>query len=58
MLALSGAVVAAPLPSIQTRTQPRAPVSKYRVVHVYPHDPQAFTQGLVYLDGFCTKEPG
>jgi len=58
VLALSGAVVAAPLPSTQTRTQPRAPISKYRVVHVYPHDPQAFTQGLVYLDGFLYEGTG
>jgi len=27
------------------------PVSSYRVVHVYPHDHQAFTQGLEYADG-------
>ena len=58
MLALSGAVVAAPLPSTQTRTQSHAPISKYRVVHVYPHDPQAFTQGLVYLDGFLYEGTG
>ena len=31
---------------------------KYRVVHVYPHDPQAFTQGLVYLDGFLYEGTG
>jgi len=23
----------------------------YRVVNIYPHDPSAFTQGLVYIDG-------
>jgi glutaminyl-peptide cyclotransferase len=28
-----------------------ARVSSYRVVHVYPHDRQAFTQGLEYADG-------
>jgi glutamine cyclotransferase len=22
----------------------------YQIVHVYPHDPGAFTQGLVYVD--------
>jgi glutamine cyclotransferase len=58
VLVLSGAVVAAPQPSLQTRAQPRTPVSKYRVVHVYPHDPQAFTQGLVYLDGFLYEGTG
>ena len=23
----------------------------YRIVHTYPHDQHAFTQGLVYVDG-------
>ncbi|HVZ83179.1 MAG TPA: glutaminyl-peptide cyclotransferase [Terracidiphilus sp.] len=30
----------------------------YRVVHVYPHDRQAFTQGLVYLDGRLYESTG
>jgi glutamine cyclotransferase len=30
----------------------------YRVVHAYPHDPQAFTQGLVYVDGFLYESTG
>lgn len=30
----------------------------YRVVHVYPHDPDAFTQGLVYLDGVFYEGTG
>jgi glutaminyl-peptide cyclotransferase len=37
------------------------PVSAYRVVHAYPHDPHAFTEGLFYLNGFLyesTGEPG
>lgn len=29
----------------------RAPVFGYRVLARYPHDPKAFTQGLVYADG-------
>jgi glutamine cyclotransferase len=32
--------------------------SGYRVVHAYPHDPQAFTQGLVYLDGHLYESTG
>jgi glutamine cyclotransferase len=28
-----------------------APICAYRVVSAFPHDPEAFTQGLVYLDG-------
>ena len=30
----------------------------YEVVHAYPHDPTAFTQGLVYLDGFLYEGTG
>ena len=32
-----------------SRAEP-PPVSGYRIVQEYPHDPQAFTQGLVYAD--------
>src|SRR5262245_58460672 len=35
-----------------------APVARYRVVNAFPHDPQAFTQGLVYLDGFLYEGTG
>ncbi len=37
------------------------PVYGYAVVHAYPHDDHAFTEGLFYLDGFLyesTGEPG
>jgi glutamine cyclotransferase len=30
----------------------------YRVVHVYPHDAQAFTQGLIYADGHLYESTG
>ena len=30
----------------------------YRVVHAYPHDQQAFTQGLVYIDGRLYESTG
>ena len=30
----------------------------YRVLHVYPHDPQAFTQGLVYVNGHLYESTG
>ena len=29
----------------------RVPVSGYKIVHTYPHDPKAFTQGLEFRDG-------
>ncbi len=52
------AIVAAAARASQATVQSRAPMSKYRVVHVYPHDPEAFTQGLVYLDGFLYEGTG
>lgn len=30
----------------------------YRVIHAYPHDSQAFTQGLIYLDGHLYESTG
>jgi glutamine cyclotransferase len=30
----------------------------YRIVNVYPHDSRAFTQGLVYRDGFLFESTG
>ena len=30
----------------------------YRVVHTYPHDPHAFTQGLVFADGHLYESTG
>ena len=34
------------------------PVYGYRVIHTYPHDPTAFTQGLVYQDGIFYEGTG
>jgi glutamine cyclotransferase len=33
-------------------------IDTYRVVHTYPHDHQAFTQGLIYHDGFLYEGTG
>lgn len=30
----------------------------YRVIHVYPHDPQAYTQGLIFQDGHLYESTG
>ena len=41
------------------RAQARpAPVSRYEVVRIYPHDPQAFTQGLVFAHGVLYEGTG
>lgn len=33
-------------------------VESYRVLHTYPHDPNAFTQGLVFVDGHLYESTG
>jgi len=32
--------------------------SQVKIVHAYPHDPKAFTQGLVFHDGFLYESTG
>src|SRR5699024_12008509 len=32
------------------------PVYGYRVMHVYPHDTHAYTEGLFYLDGHLDRK--
>jgi len=41
-------------------TAPRAAVPQYGfdIVHTYPHDPSAFTEGLFYLNGFLYESTG
>ncbi|HUA20715.1 MAG TPA: glutaminyl-peptide cyclotransferase [Bryobacteraceae bacterium] len=36
----------------------QTPVYGYRVVHVYPHDPEAFTQGLEFRAGYLYEGTG
>lgn len=35
-----------------------APVYSYRVINAYPHDPNAFTQGLIYAEDFLYEGTG
>src|SRR5215212_8046988 len=44
--------------AVSTAERGGAAVSRYEVVHIYPHDPQAFTQGLVFLDGVLYEGTG
>src|SRR5215472_5976711 len=39
-------------------TPATVPVYGYEVVHTYPHDTQAFTEGLFYLNGFLYESTG
>jgi len=34
------------------------PTYGYDIVHIYPHDPSAFTEGLFYLDGYLYESTG
>lgn len=47
----------------ETSTNPPAitrptPIYTYKVLKVYPHDPEAFTQGLVFVDGALYEGTG
>ena len=57
---LAAAFLAAGSSSADGQRRPTAstPVFGYQVVRAFPHDPQAFTQGLVYLDGFLYEGTG
>lgn len=46
--------------SPQSRKIPAAPAPEYsfKVIHIFPHDPAAFTQGLAYRGGFLYEGTG
>jgi len=50
LAALSGAALPAAAATV--------PVQGFKVVRSYPHDPDAFTQGLFFLDGFLYEGTG
>jgi len=52
----SFAVVA--LAALAACAKDTTPVRGYTVVHRYPHDPKAFTEGLFYEDGFLYESTG
>jgi glutaminyl-peptide cyclotransferase len=61
--ALSLAVVAgsswpAPRTAAAPQAQSATPVASYRVVKAYRHDPAAYTQGLIFRDGFLFESTG
>jgi glutamine cyclotransferase len=37
---------------------PPAPRYGFRIIHVFPHDPSAYTEGLLYRDGFLYESTG
>jgi glutaminyl-peptide cyclotransferase len=50
--------LAAALVARSPDAQAAVPVYGYEVVHTYPHDSQAFTEGLFYLNGFLYESTG
>lgn len=48
------------LPALPLAGVSAAPIPTYdfKIVRSYPHDPQAFTQGLLYRDGFIYESTG
>ena len=46
------------LPAAGALAAPAIPTYDFKVVRSYPHDPQAFTQGLLYRDGFLYESTG
>ena len=58
-MALASAALAAGAGTANAPIQRAAvPIDTYQVVKVYAHDRHAFTQGLVYLDGFLYESTG
>ncbi len=43
---------------IATASQAAVPIYDVEVVHSYPHDPSAFTEGLFYLNGYLYESTG
>jgi glutamine cyclotransferase len=61
ILLVLAALSSADLPAGRVRAQwseGAIPVYGYRIVRTYPHDRDAFTQGLQYLDGFLYEGTG
>lgn len=44
--------------SFSATTSALPAADRYRIVHVYPHDAAAFTQGLIYLNGILYESTG
>jgi glutamine cyclotransferase len=58
MAAVAG-VMAWPSAAVQQRAaQTATPIQTFKIVNTYPHDRQAFTQGLIFLDGFLYESTG
>jgi glutaminyl-peptide cyclotransferase len=57
-LAWLGLAAASPALAAQPPDDSAVPVYGYDIVHTYPHDTSAFTEGLFYLNGFLYESTG
>ena len=55
---LTATTTAWPPPVAARQRAGAAPIQGYRIVNTYPHDRHAFTQGLIFLDGFLYESTG
>ena len=58
LLATSAAISILFYLNSKTRDSKPAPVYSYKITNTYPHDPNAFTQGLAFEDGFLYEGTG
>ena len=54
----SGSVIGSSWTRETQREPPVRRTTGYEVVHVYPHDSEAFTQGLIFIDGKLLESTG
>jgi glutaminyl-peptide cyclotransferase len=54
----SATAVPSPAPIAGQKPQPTPPLATYKVVNTYPHDRDAFTQGLLYEEGWLYEGTG
>jgi glutaminyl-peptide cyclotransferase len=55
---LGALLIATLAPERAPAHQEPIPVYGYKIVNTYPHDPKAFTQGLIYDNGFLYESTG
>jgi glutamine cyclotransferase len=58
LAALALTACAQPAQQSQATVAQEPPVQQARVVRAYPHDPRAFTQGLIWMDGKMFESTG
>jgi glutamine cyclotransferase len=51
-------LLAAIVPAAAAEPARSTNADSYKIVHIYPHDPNAFTQGLIYVDGHLYESTG